>query len=166
MHHTSQHYSWNQWLKNDKNNLIIRHLTFTKELGGILRIPRAGSMTSGFLKATSRWNQAHVTWTHNISTSVGFRAPPANHFSIYSKSKLALHHINDQEDKIQGAKNEDYAIGKFIMSRLLYKFNYPHQASKWFSLTGVQDPPFATFMKNLSQYTKVRTKRVQTGPKY
>lgn len=36
----------------------------------------AGSIISWFRKITSGRNQAHVTWTHSISTSVGFRAPP------------------------------------------------------------------------------------------
>lgn len=52
--------------------------TFTKEFEGILKIPRAGSIFSSLAKETSGWNQAHVTWTHRVSTSVGFRAPPNN----------------------------------------------------------------------------------------
>ena len=33
---------------------------------------------SSLAKDTSGWNQTQVTWTHNVSTSVGFKAPPEN----------------------------------------------------------------------------------------
>lgn len=51
-------------------------ITFTKELEGILNIPRAGSIFSSLAKETWGWNQAQVTCTHNGATSVGFKAPP------------------------------------------------------------------------------------------
>jgi len=54
--------------------------TFTKEFEGMLKIPRAGSIFSSLANETSGWNQAHVTWTHNDSTSVGFRAPPTKNW--------------------------------------------------------------------------------------
>lgn len=53
-----------------------KHQTFTKELDGMLKIPRAGSIFSSLAKETSGLNQAQVTWTHSVSTSVGFKAPP------------------------------------------------------------------------------------------
>lgn len=56
--------------------------TFAKELGGILRIPKAGSIVSWSGNPTSGRNQAHVTWTHSISTSVGLRAPPAEQYHM------------------------------------------------------------------------------------
>ena len=42
----------------------------------MLKMPTAGSIFSSLEKETSGWNQAQVTWTHNVSISVGFRAPP------------------------------------------------------------------------------------------
>jgi hypothetical protein len=53
-----------------------KYATFTKEFDGILKIPKAGSIFSSLAKDTSGRNQAQVTWTHNGSISVGFRAPP------------------------------------------------------------------------------------------
>ena len=62
-------------IKDVKFNIISTN-SFTKEFNGILRIPNAGSIFSSLAKDTSGRNQAQVTWTHNVSTSVGFRAPP------------------------------------------------------------------------------------------
>lgn len=66
-----------QLSKNSHNNTEnYWYQTFTKEFDGILKIPRAGSIFSSLAKDTSGLNQAQVTWTHNVSTSVGFKAPP------------------------------------------------------------------------------------------
>lgn len=62
----------------DKKNVryIKKNSTFLKYSAGILNIPIAGSIVSSTGKETLGWNQAHVTWTHSPSISVGLRAPP------------------------------------------------------------------------------------------
>lgn len=62
-------------------------------LGGILKIPTAGSIFSAFEKATSGRNHAHVTWTHKASTSVGFKAPPEDGILLVRRIEKIANHI-------------------------------------------------------------------------
>jgi hypothetical protein len=56
----------------------------------MLNMPIAGSIVSSTGKETLGWYQAHVTWTHSWSTSVGLSAPPRE-----VKKKVQVNSIND-----------------------------------------------------------------------
>ena len=58
-------------------------------------MPIAGSIVASTRKETLGWNQAHVTWTHSWSTSVGLRAPPVA-MQKGGKSLIAWNRVTNQ----------------------------------------------------------------------
>ena len=59
----------------------------------MLKTPIAGSICSSLAKETSGLNHAQVTWTHNVSISVAFNAPPI--------VKSTLSHKLDSKRKVE-----------------------------------------------------------------